>query len=87
MNDYFAQPWYVKPTIWNRWGPGAFVSRVLGMSVPGDGEDKYLPDGYAFHEMGPKASRGKGVAEMGETRERLLRQNRGGCPFGFVRSE
>lgn len=38
--DYLAHPWYVKPTIIRRWGPGAWITRLLGFKLPGDDGDK-----------------------------------------------
>ena len=81
MKHYLAQPWYVKPTFWARWGPRALISRALGMSVPGDDGDKYFPGDYAFDEIGPETSKGRDAGEMDGMRERLTRKDRGGCPF------
>ena len=36
LHDYLTQPWYVKPTLWSRWGPGSWISRLLGFKLPGD---------------------------------------------------
>lgn len=79
--DYLAHPWYVKPTLTRRWGPGAWITRLFGYTLPGDDGDKYSPNGYAFAEIGPQALSGKGRKEMDEIRTRLARGNRGGCPF------
>ena len=81
LSNYSAHPWYIKPTLRRRWGPGAWISRLLGYKVPGDDGDKYSPRGYTIAEIGPRALSYKGVEEMDETRARLVRRNRGGCPF------
>lgn len=47
--------------------------------MPGD--SKYYPEGFLSSEVGPIALMGKGHDEMEVTRERLVRANRGGCPF------
>ena len=82
MYDYLAQPWYIKPTLWARWGPSACVTRLFGFKLPGDDGGIYSPEGYTFSELGPKALSGKGTKEMDETRTRLIRERHGGCPFG-----
>ena len=79
--DYLAHPWYVKPTMMRRWGPGAWITRLLGYKVPGDDGEKYYPQGYTFTDLGPQALRGKGIKEMDETQARLFHGNRGKCPF------
>ncbi|KAL6713474.1 hypothetical protein ACLMJK_008939 [Lecanora helva] len=79
--DYLAHPWYVKPTLLRRWGPGAWISRLLGYKVPGDEGNKYYPQGYTFTSIGPQALSGKGINEMDKTRTRLVHEDRGRCPF------
>lgn len=79
--NYLAHPWYVKPTIVRRWGPGAWITRLLSFELLGDDGDKYSPDGYTFAEIGPQSLSGNGVKEMEDTRARLVQQRRGGCPF------
>lgn len=78
---YLSYPWYVKPSFSRRWGPKAWVARLLGRKVPGDDGNKYAPDGYIFNEIGPQDLKGKGIKEMEETRLKLTQQGRGGCPF------
>ncbi len=79
--NYLAHPWYVKPTVMPRWGLGAWITWLVGYKVPGDDGNKYYPQGYTFTDIGPQALSGKGIKEMDETRARLVRGNRGGCPF------
>ena len=83
VSDYLAHPWYVKPTLRRRWGPGACITRLLGYNVPGDDGNKYHPKGYTLADVGPRGLRGKGRKEMDETRACLGRGNRGGCPFSL----
>jgi hypothetical protein len=52
--------------------------RLIGGIVPG--EEKYFPDGYRIHELGPSELVGKGDAEMSKTREEL-RARRTRCVF------
>lgn len=87
MNSYDAAPWYVKPTVWNRWGPFALVARLVGAPLPGDGGDTFRPGGYRIDHIGPDALRGKGTAWVeGEMKkvDYVRARGRGGCPFGAV---
>ncbi|KAL8671294.1 MAG: hypothetical protein Q9168_004196 [Polycauliona sp. 1 TL-2023] len=82
-----AAPYYVKPTTWRRWGPGALLSRISGLPVPGDDGAKYYPEGYKFPEVGPSIFRGKGEEAAKETVHGLAKTRTGGCPFGRVKAE
>ena len=79
--EYLSYPWYVKPSFKKRWGPRAWMSRLLGRKLPGDDRNKYAPEGYVFTEIGPLALKGKGIEDMIETCSRLTSQRMGGCPF------
>ncbi|KAL4913312.1 streptococcal 67 kDa myosin-cross-reactive antigen like family-domain-containing protein [Aspergillus aurantiobrunneus] len=81
VNLYEAIPYYVKPTIWNRWGPKAWVSRLMGMPLPGDEDDKYYPQGFDLEDLGPKYFEGKGRKTVAEIREHLKKERRGQAPF------
>ncbi|KAL4909522.1 hypothetical protein BDW74DRAFT_165935 [Aspergillus multicolor] len=81
VNVYEAIPYYVKPTIWNRWGPGAWVSWAMGMPLPGDEDDKYYPRGFDLEDLGPKYFEGKGRKSVAEIRELLKKERRGQAPF------
>lgn len=50
-------------------------------ALPGDEGDKYQPEGFLSTELGPASFRGKGLDEMKENQEQLLRSGRGGCSF------
>ena len=82
---YDAQPFYVRPTLWNRWGLSAWPSRLLGLPLPGDDGDVYYPKGYLIPEIGPKLFAGKGAAAASETKARLRKERTGGCPFAGLR--
>lgn len=79
--EYLSYPWYVKPSLNRRWGPRAWITRLLGRKLPGDDGNKYAPEGYKFTDIGPQALKGKGIEDMDVTRTRLTNQRRGGCPF------
>ncbi|KAL4883215.1 streptococcal 67 kDa myosin-cross-reactive antigen like family-domain-containing protein [Aspergillus karnatakaensis] len=81
VNLYEAIPYYVKPTFWNRWGPGAWISRAMGMPLPGDEDDKYYPRGFDLEDLGPKYFEGKGRKTVAEIRELLKKERRGQAPF------
>ncbi|EAS31447.3 uncharacterized protein CIMG_06926 [Coccidioides immitis RS] len=78
-------PFYVKPTLWNRWGPSAWVKRLLQLPLPGDGGDTYFPNGYYTPDVGPRAFVGKGRDHYEQTTARLKTERRGQCPFGVAK--
>lgn len=79
-------PWYMKPTFANRFGFWAIVARMTGKPYAGS-DAKYRPEGYHIHEVGPHLMAGKGMKEYEATRDHLMAQGRGGCPFAFAKSE
>ena len=79
--EYLSFPWYVKPSLWNRWGPKSWITRLLRRKIPGDDGNIYAPEGWTFPELGPRALRNKGLKEMDQNRNKLMAQQRGGCPF------
>lgn len=80
-------PYYVRPTFWRRWGPGAWGSRLVGLPVPGDEGEKYYPQGYHLPDVGPKLMLGKGAESAKETVSNLRKTRTGGCPFVRVKVE
>lgn len=78
-------PYYVKPTLMNRWGPAAWVSWLTGRPLPGD--EGFMPEGFLTEKVGPKMfedngkQRGDWEREAEQTKERLRRERTGGCPF------
>ena len=79
---YEAEPFYVKATIWKRWGPIAWMSWMLSVPLPGDDGDRYQPRGFATREIGPSAMLGKGAASFEASKVRLRKERTAGCPFG-----
>ncbi|KAJ5578080.1 uncharacterized protein N7459_007044 [Penicillium hispanicum] len=81
LTGWEAAPYYVKPTFWNRWGPVAWLTWMLGRPVPGDQGEKYYPTGYQIQDVGPKYFEGKGRKGMDETVEQYKTSRTGKCPF------
>ncbi len=79
--EYLSYPWYIRPSFKRRWGPRAWLTRLVGRKLPGDDGNIYAPEGWTFTELGPQALRSKGIKEMRDDQKRLVEQNRGGCPF------
>lgn len=71
-------PYYVRPTLWNRYGPSAWGPRLMGLPLPGDG----MPEEYRIDELGPDAMKGRGKEWASECVDRLKVSRKGGCIFG-----
>lgn len=57
MVSYVAAPYFVKPTMWNRWlNPGTWWWWAMGRPTPGT-ERIYEPDGYSIPALGPPLGR------------------------------
>ncbi|KAK9558625.1 hypothetical protein V6Z88_004925 [Aspergillus fumigatus] len=76
-----GMPYYVRPTLWNRWGPLAWVQRLMGLPLPGDDGDRFYPRGYYTPDVGPKYFEGKGRKSLEEIKEKLRMQRTGESPF------
>ncbi|KAL2001202.1 hypothetical protein VTN02DRAFT_2106 [Thermoascus thermophilus] len=83
--EYDSLPYYIKPTVFNRWGPFALLQRWLGLELPGDDGEKYGPDGYVLEDLGPawmfgvkRDERNKQIKAMVE---QMASQRKLGCPF------
>jgi len=72
-------PVYIKPTIMNRYGPGALLNMVLGVPRPGD--PGTYPEGFEIKDIGPTTFAGKGQKEMQVMKEKLMTERTAGCPF------
>ena len=78
-SKYLGEPWYVEPEFWNRWGKKALWRRMLGVPVPGDEGEKFMPAGYKIEELGPRVGKGGWQAEKVWVRE----VGEKGCPAAF----
>jgi hypothetical protein len=81
VQEWNGMPYYVRPTLWNRWGPSAWVQRLIGLPLPGDEGDKYYPRGYHTPDVGPKYFEGKGRKGLEKIKEKLRVQRTGKSPF------
>ncbi|KAA6407364.1 MAG: hypothetical protein FRX48_08912 [Lasallia pustulata] len=84
LRRYRGHPWYVEPTVKNRWGVSAWLTWWRGGALPGDEGEKYAPEGFLCAEVGPSGLQNKGLQEMEEDRERMMKLSRGGCPFALL---
>jgi hypothetical protein len=65
MTSYIGAPYFVAPSVWNRWSPGAWWWWMLGLPLPGDkprNGSTYHPGGYSIPQVGPRV--GKGVVSQ-----------------------
>jgi hypothetical protein len=69
VTTYDALPQYVKPTWWNRWGPGGLMSLAMGIPRPGDKE--MFGKGWKIDEVGPTRFVKKGEKEYHATYGKL----------------
>jgi hypothetical protein len=76
---YDNAPYYVKPTLFSRYGPQAWYFGMMGLPVPGDQEDKYHASGYVIKEVGPDGWAKKGVEYVERQAEELKARRSGGC--------
>ncbi len=84
FTDWEGAPFYVKPTLINRWGFQAWITWLRGLPLPGDDGDTYYPKGYLIADVGPKAFEGKGGDYFQKTVERLEKERTGQCPFAAL---
>jgi hypothetical protein len=81
------QPWYVKPSFWNKFGPVAMLFRLLGAKPAGSKGDRFFPQGYDLWNIGPEPNYGKGREDMQSTVKLVkARAAGGGCPFSQLKS-
>ena len=77
--NWSFHPWYTKASAWTRFGPSAWVARLLNQPCPGD--KKFQPEGYDPEQIGPVALRGKGHAFIEQEKARLSGLSGARCPF------
>ncbi|KAG5941358.1 hypothetical protein E4U53_007420 [Claviceps sorghi] len=87
--EYLVHPYYVRPTLGNRWGPQAWLTWALGGIVPGGGDgSRYMPAGYRFEEVGPDSRTPFGKEKLEEWQGKVEKTIPGKLRIGnmFVRS-
>lgn len=77
-------PHYVKPTLWNRWGPSGWYQLAIGAPRPGD--RGMCAEGYLRSNVGPRAFDGKGEAFYKSEQDRIRQTRTGGCPFVVLKA-
>ncbi|KAL1624019.1 hypothetical protein SLS56_008001 [Neofusicoccum ribis] len=82
--SYDVDPWYVEASFGNRWALKSWLKWLIGKPYPGSAGFK--SEGYVIEEIGPKNLEGKGKEYSTQTKERLMAQGRGGCPFAVSKS-
>ncbi|KAJ6781785.1 hypothetical protein PWT90_10249 [Aphanocladium album] len=82
--QYLKEPWYMRVSLWARWGPEALLTWATGGQIPGDGGKEMLPEGFLFTDLGPRPKMGKGVEET-QRWEHVVRTtvSASACPFGM----
>lgn len=84
LNNYLGHPFYNKPGFLNRWGPDAWLQKIFGGELPGD-DDRFIPQGYKFEEVGPDNVKNKGLGETAAWEQKISVERPVGCPFAFAR--
>ncbi|KAJ5619057.1 hypothetical protein N7510_003041 [Penicillium lagena] len=83
MEVYDSEPWYVSDSFTHRWGLKAILRRLVGAGYPSEG---FMPQGYLIEEVGPMNMIGKGLEECDKGTRRLIKADRGGCPFAVSKN-
>ncbi|RAH86629.1 hypothetical protein BO86DRAFT_432021 [Aspergillus japonicus CBS 114.51] len=86
FNRQTLQPWYMEPTLWSTWGPGALLVRMLGGKVPGSRGDRYHPLGYDLMTIGPDPQKERGAEEMKSDIEMINARAVATCPFSHAKA-
>ncbi len=78
--QYIGYPWYIKPTLAQRWNLKSWILWLTGGYVPSKHLPKYRSEGYKIAELGPTALESKGIEEMHDAKQTVIAQFHG-CPF------
>ncbi|KAB8238564.1 uncharacterized protein BDW43DRAFT_320347 [Aspergillus alliaceus] len=80
--QWLDNPWYVKPTLANRWGLKALSVRLFGTGKVPTKNGSFRDEGYDMKTIGPERMRNKGQAEAEATFIDLKKRDiPSGCPF------
>ncbi|XXG99320.1 hypothetical protein Hte_005657 [Hypoxylon texense] len=72
LTSYVGAPYYVKPTLWNRWGPGAWWWWFLGHPIPAQDNQHFIAEGYLIPEIGPRLGKTATIQAREEQAVRAL---------------
>ncbi|KAI8630331.1 hypothetical protein F5Y19DRAFT_484207 [Xylariaceae sp. FL1651] len=79
---WLGRPWYVKTSLFDRWGPVAWILRANGNANNLTLDDaKFIPEGYLIDDVGPANRVGKGHDEMRDNVSTLGLNSPARCPF------
>ncbi|KAE8371885.1 hypothetical protein BDV26DRAFT_298391 [Aspergillus bertholletiae] len=82
FNEWLDNPWYVKPTLLNRWGPKAWSVRLFGTGNVPTSNGPFRGEGYDMKSIGPPNMENKGQAEVEAIFEGFKgKSTPAGCPF------
>ncbi|KAJ5173597.1 uncharacterized protein N7500_001528 [Penicillium coprophilum] len=81
--QYIGHPWYIKPTLIQRWGLKSWVLWFTGGYIPSKYLPEYRPEGYRIADLGPVSLEGKGADEMRDAKQRVMTRFQG-CPFSYI---
>ncbi|KAK6354220.1 hypothetical protein TWF730_008632 [Orbilia blumenaviensis] len=71
FNLWETDPWYLKRTWWNSYGPIGWLCVLMGWGVPSQ-EEFGSVHGYRIGDLGPKSTMGKGAGNEGWNHGSLL---------------
>jgi hypothetical protein len=81
FNHFGLRPWYIKPSLWAVWSPGALLLRLFGGRAPTVTGERYHPQGYDLMTIGPAPQEGNGLEEMKTNISMMKARESVGCPF------
>lgn len=81
--QYIGHPWYIKPSLTQRWNFKSWMLWLTGGYVPSNHQPEYRPEGYHIAELGPVSLEGKGIDEMQRAKQRVMTRFQG-CPFPHI---
>jgi hypothetical protein len=79
---WLGRPWYFKMSLFDRWGPAAWLLWANGHAGHKVLDDvKFMPEGYLIGDVGPANHVGKGHDEMRDNISALGLKHPARCPF------
>ncbi|RAQ67922.1 hypothetical protein COH21_013020, partial [Aspergillus flavus] len=82
IKEWLNNPWYVKPTLLNRWGPKSWSVRLFGTGNVPTKNGPFRDEGYDIKAIGPQIMNNKGQADVEAIAENFRKkENPAGCPF------